>query len=73
MDCLNKKKNDAMCTCTYLGCPRHGVCCECLAYHRPKNEIPACYFDEKAEKVYNRSIEYFIKTKMDLKRGGDTY
>lgn len=63
MECLNKKKNDAQCNCTYPGCPRHGICCECLSYHRSNNELPACYFDKKAEKAYNRSIEYFIKTR----------
>lgn len=63
MDCLNQKKNDLACNCSYSGCPRHGVCCECLVYHRLNNELPACYFDKKAERTYNRSIEHFIKTK----------
>ncbi|HNW39912.1 MAG TPA: DUF6485 family protein [Candidatus Omnitrophota bacterium] len=65
MDCLNKKKNDVNCNCTYPGCPRHGVCCECLAYHRPNNELPACFFDQKAEKLYDRSIGHFIRTKTE--------
>jgi hypothetical protein len=61
MTCLDKKKNDLMCNCSYPACPRHGVCCECLAYHRSNNELPACYFDAKNERTYDRSLEYFIK------------
>ena len=63
MDCLNKKKNDAACNCSYPGCPRHGVCCECLSYHRASKELPACYFDKQGEATYDRSIENFIKGK----------
>ncbi|PIQ85111.1 MAG: hypothetical protein COV73_06100 [Candidatus Omnitrophica bacterium CG11_big_fil_rev_8_21_14_0_20_43_6] len=63
MDCLNKKKNDPTCNCSYPGCPRHGVCCECLVYHRQNNELPACYFDKKTESTYDRSIGNFMKTK----------
>ncbi|PIQ90163.1 MAG: hypothetical protein COV71_06380 [Candidatus Omnitrophica bacterium CG11_big_fil_rev_8_21_14_0_20_41_12] len=63
MDCSNKKKNDLECNCTYPGCPRHGICCECLTYHRSNDELPACFFDKKSEQTYNRSMAYFIKTK----------
>lgn len=66
MECWNKKKNDLICNCTYSGCPRHGVCCECLSYHRTKDQLPACYFDKKAEKTYDRSVEYFMKTREKL-------
>ncbi|MCX5678681.1 MAG: DUF6485 family protein [Candidatus Omnitrophica bacterium] len=60
-DCPNKKFNIANCNCTYPGCPRHGICCECLAYHRSSSELPACYFDKAAEKSYDRSIENYIR------------
>ncbi|MCX7737201.1 MAG: DUF6485 family protein [Candidatus Kapabacteria bacterium] len=60
MEC-NKTKNLKSCNCTYEPCSRKGLCCECLAYHRRNNELPACYFDSKAEATYNRSIRYFIK------------
>ena len=60
-NCPNKKKNDSVCNCTYTGCARHGVCCECLAYHRCSGELPACYFDKNAEKTYDRSIENYLK------------
>ena len=62
-ECLNLAQNRASCICTYPGCPRHGVCCECLSYHRSSNELPACYFDKKSERTYDRSIGNFIKTK----------
>jgi len=62
-ECVNLKKNIANCNCTYAGCPRHGICCECLAYHRSNGELPACYFDKKAEKSYDRSIENYLRSK----------
>lgn len=62
-DCINRKKNAAMCNCTYAGCARHGVCCECLEYHRRSDELPACYFDKEAEKTYDRSFSNFMRCK----------
>ena len=56
-----KQKNMNMCNCTYEPCPRKGYCCECLAYHRDMGQLPACYFDKKAERTYDRSIRYFVK------------
>ena len=58
-ECKNIEKNKDICNCTYT-CPRKGLCCECLHYHREKGQLPACYFDEAAEKTYDRSIEHFI-------------
>lgn len=40
--CPNKAKNEARCPCGSTGCKRHGVCCECLAYHRASGDKPAC-------------------------------
>lgn len=51
------------CPCTYPGCSRHGDCAGCVAYHRVRNELPACYFDPAAEKTYNRSIEKYLAAK----------
>ncbi len=62
-DCKNRKKNIAVCNCTYAGCPRHGEYCECVAYRRERDELPACYFDKDAEKTYNRSFANFMKYK----------
>lgn len=60
MEC-NKTKNLKNCNCSYEPCSRKGVCCECIAYHRAMNQLPACYFSEKSEKSYDRSIAAFIK------------
>lgn len=62
MEC-QKEKNLKNCSCTYPECPRKGICCECIKYHRQKNQIPGCFFDQKSEKTYDRSIENFIKGK----------
>ncbi|MBN1405415.1 MAG: hypothetical protein JW946_02725 [Candidatus Omnitrophica bacterium] len=64
-DCVNKKTNIARCNCTYSGCARHGICCECIAYHKDLGQLPACYFDKVAERTYDRSIENYLK-----QRGG---
>lgn len=58
--CNRREANMAGCNCTYSGCPRHGVCCECIAYHRSSGELPACYFDKKKERTYDRSIENYL-------------
>jgi len=60
MDC-KKEENLKSCSCTYAGCRRKGLCCECLIYHREKGELPACYFSQKAEATYDRSIRNFLK------------
>jgi len=62
MECINYNNNRNNCNCTF-SCSRKGKCCECIEYHRSLGELPACYFDEKAEKTGNRSIEFFLKTK----------
>lgn len=61
MECVRKENNLERCNCTYPGCPRKGICCECIAYHKKKGELPGCYFSTEAEKTYDRSIENFIK------------
>ncbi len=63
MKCL-KEKNLKRCTCTYEGCPRKGICCECLHFHLGRGELPGCCFTEKGEAEYDRSIENFIKDKV---------
>jgi len=59
MEC-QKQKNLESCPCTYPDCPRKGICCECIAYHRERGELPACYFSKEQEKTYDRSIKAFI-------------
>jgi len=60
VNCVNKERNLNNCNCSYPGCPRKGICCECLAYHRAHGELPACYFSKEDEKSWDRSIENFI-------------
>ena len=59
MEC-KQESNKADCACTYP-CPRRGLCCECVAYHRSHGELPGCFFPPEAEKTYNRSVAYFVK------------
>ena len=54
-------KNLENCTCTY-SCERKGKCCECVAYHKSRNEIPGCFFSAESEAKYDRSIEHFISS-----------
>lgn len=60
MNC-KKEENLEYCPCSYPGCPRKGICCECVKHHREKGQLPACYFSADAEKSYDRSIERFIQ------------
>ena len=59
-DC-HQNKNKVDCNCTYEPCSRKGICCECIAYHRKAQQLPACYFPSNVERTYDRSIENFIK------------
>ena len=58
-DCLNKEKNLKSCNCSYKGCDRKGVCCECISYHKSMGELPACFSPNNVERTYDRSIERF--------------
>ncbi|RLI97542.1 MAG: hypothetical protein DRO99_02880 [Candidatus Aenigmatarchaeota archaeon] len=60
MEC-RKDENLRECTCTYPGCSRKGVCCECIAHHRKNGEIPGGLFPLEAEKGYDRPVGTFIK------------
>jgi len=60
MEC-NKKDNLARCNCSYEPCLRKGICCECIAYHKAKGQLPACLFPDDAEKTWDRSIARFIE------------
>lgn len=61
MTCENIEKNLARCNCTYEPCGRKGKCCECLAYHRRSNELPACFFPADVERTYDRSVWRFTQ------------
>jgi len=61
MEC-KKELNKINCPCTY-DCAKKGICCECIKFHRERNELPACYFSKEQEKTYDRSIKYFLSIK----------
>ena len=58
MNCKEKNKN--RCNCSY-SCDFNGVCCDCIANHRKKKQLPACYFPNDEERKYDRSIENYIR------------
>ncbi len=41
-ECPNVKINEQNCSCASATCERHGICCECVAYHKDKDQLPAC-------------------------------
>ncbi|MCX6798714.1 MAG: hypothetical protein NTW59_01290 [Candidatus Diapherotrites archaeon] len=41
MEC-KKAANEKQCPCPETSCKRHGVCCECVRYHRNSGDRPAC-------------------------------
>ncbi len=61
MECPNKKRNLDFCNCSYPGCSRKGVCCECLQSHLRARQLPACCFNADGEKTYDRSFEHFVR------------
>lgn len=61
MGCDKQKENMKNCNCTYEPCSRKGICCECIAYHRAADELPACYFPDNIERSFDRSIKNFIR------------
>ena len=59
MEC-KESTNLNRCNCTYDPCPRKGICCECIAYHKSMKQLPACFFSAEAERTYDRSFRKFI-------------
>lgn len=60
MEC-KKQSNLKRCNCSYPGCPKQGICCECLAYHLGMRQLPACCFPDDVERTYDRSFERFAQ------------
>ncbi|MGD8543591.1 MAG: DUF6485 family protein [Candidatus Bathyarchaeota archaeon] len=60
--CPNLEFNVKDCSCTYSYCARKGKCCECIRYHRERNELPGCLFPSEIEETYDRSIQKFVST-----------
>lgn len=55
----HKELNQEHCNCSYP-CDKQGLCCECLIYHRQRDELPACYFPDDIERTYDRTITNFV-------------
>lgn len=60
-ECKNYEKNMKRCNCSYEPCSRKGYCCECMAYHWPMGQLPACYFSDEVERTYDRSVRRFVE------------
>jgi len=60
MEC-KQSQNASRCNCSYSGCPRQGICCECLRYHLNARQLPACCFPDEVERTYDRSFERFAE------------
>jgi len=58
LDC-KKERNLDICGCTYEPCSRKGICCDCVAYHLKKRQLPGCFFPKDAERTFDRSFEHF--------------
>ncbi len=67
MEC-QQKANKQGCNCSYEPCPRKGICCECMVYHRRHNELPACLFSPQAERTYDRSFGRFLEDRGPARR-----
>ncbi|MBI5001668.1 MAG: cytosolic protein [Euryarchaeota archaeon] len=60
MEC-KAASNKSKCNCTYPGCPRKGICCECLQHHLGSGVLPACCFPKDVERTYDRSVQRFVE------------
>ncbi len=61
MECKKAENIRKCCKCSYTSCSRRGVCCDCVAYHLAKRQVPGCFFPEDAERTYDRSFEHFAR------------
>jgi hypothetical protein len=55
MEC-KQEQNLQSCNCSYPGCPRKGICCECISYHLSSKQFP-----DDVEKQYDRSFKAFAQ------------
>ena len=63
MEC-KQAQNLVNCTCSAAGCPRQGICCDCVRAHLLKRQLPGCFFSPEAERTYDRSFEHFAQLVM---------
>ena len=59
MECLCGTDQVA-CTCGNTACSRHGRCCECVANHREKGQLPGCLMPEEL-RASSRSVADLVK------------
>lgn len=59
MECTIQK-NMKQCSCTYP-CSRKGKCCDCVAYHQSRGELPGCFFSKAGERTYDRSLDALVR------------
>ena len=59
VECPNAEINEGMCPCAETSCARHGICCECLAYHAASSTWPlsACMRGAQPEKTLMLSMK----------------
>ena len=60
MEC-KKPQNLKNCNCSYGGCEKKGICCDCLAFHLKSRQLPACCFPDDVERTYDRSFAAFAR------------
>ena len=60
MEC-QQPENLKRCNCTYAGCDKKGLCCQCISFHLSMRELPACCFPDDVEKTYDRSFRKFAE------------
>ena len=63
---VDENKRD--CPCTFAGCGKHGLCCDCLSSHLGRRQLPACAFPSDIAGTDERSIDEFISLYQE--RGG---
>jgi Domain of unknown function (DUF6485) len=60
MDCPSSSSPEH-CSCTYAACDKRGNCCQCVTFHRQRDELPGCFFSAVGERSYDRSLAHFLK------------
>jgi len=41
MEC-KQEENKKSCTCPSKDCEKHGICCDCVSFHRENGDLPIC-------------------------------
>ena len=59
--CPSRELNKEDCTCSATACGRFGLCCQCVAHHRHKRQLPGCFFSAAGEAMLDRSYDNFCK------------